>query len=351
MLLCVSLMSHAFVNEYTIVGKIEDGEVKEYQGKITLTGSKQQGLVSYQKLTIHINDLLNYQWTITDKTILDENTVQLKDDNNHKMSIRQRNDSVFIFTLPLFYGNHQGVLRYKTIYRSGKLRSEATGDALRETGAALKEAGQATSTAVREKGSEVREKGADVAGQVGEKLDKAVTAVQDFFRGSRTDRKDTTDAFAYLDEVDLDDDTEESARADAQAAAEKAATEAAEADADANAPAEEIDPRTAKAQNAMQGLFGKKAESDNEQWQVYGRKLIGEIEEAEAESESEGVVVVAIRVDQQGNVVSATRGAGTTTDDAALIQAACASARKAKFTKGEGSATGTITYVFRSDND
>jgi len=155
------------------------------------------------------------------------------------------------------------------------------------------------------------------------------------------------------------------------AAAELAAKKAAEAAAAAK-KAEE-DAKKAKAQNAMQGLFGSgsgtgsgstntagsgsaatnnpvgagSGKSNGASWSLAGRGLNGTLSKPSYNSNSEGTVVVSIRVDANGNVVSATKGAGTNTSDQALIQAACDAAKKAKFTSGDGVAVGTITYVFK----
>ena len=70
----------------------------------------------------------------------------------------------------------------------------------------------------------------------------------------------------------------------------------------------------------------------------------------EYKSKSEGKVVVEIRVDRNGNVISASPGkAGTTTNDPVLREAAKAAALKAKFNSDPKAAeiqVGTITYTF-----
>jgi len=126
--------------------------------------------------------------------------------------------------------------------------------------------------------------------------------------------------------------------------------------------------KQAKAQDALHGLFGSgsgtntagsgsaatsnyvrggSGKSNGASWSVAGRGLMGSLSKPSYNSNSEGTVVVSIRVDSNGNVVSATKGAGTNTSDQALIQAACDAAKKAKFTGGDGVAVGTITYVFK----
>ena len=70
----------------------------------------------------------------------------------------------------------------------------------------------------------------------------------------------------------------------------------------------------------------------------------------EYNSKSEGKVVVEIRVDRSGKVISASPGkAGTTTNDPVLREAAKAAALKAKFNSDPNAAeiqVGTITYIF-----
>lgn len=153
----------------------------------------------------------------------------------------------------------------------------------------------------------------------------------------------------------------------AEAAARKAAEEA------AAAKKAEEDAKKAKAQSTMKGLFGSgsgtgsgstntegsgsaasknpvgagSGKSNGASWSLAGRGLSGSLSKPAYGSNAEGTVVVAIRVDQNGNVVSATKGAGTNTSDQALIQAAIDAAKKAKFTTGDGVAVGTITYVFK----
>ena len=70
----------------------------------------------------------------------------------------------------------------------------------------------------------------------------------------------------------------------------------------------------------------------------------------EYNSKSEGKVVVEIRVDRSGKVISASPGkAGTTTNDPVLREAAKAAALKARFNSDPNAAevqVGTITYTF-----
>ena len=81
-----------------------------------------------------------------------------------------------------------------------------------------------------------------------------------------------------------------------------------------------------------------------------GRSFGSEPPKPEYKSKSEGKVVVEIRVDRSGNVISASPGkAGTTTNDPILREAAKAAALKAKFNSDPKAAevqVGTITYTF-----
>lgn len=122
-----------------------------------------------------------------------------------------------------------------------------------------------------------------------------------------------------------------------------------------------VDEKKEKAKAAMSGLFGSgsnssatrtpigsgSGSSNGASWSLAGRGLSGSIPRPAYTSNGEGTVVVAIRVDEDGNVVSATKGAGTNTNDQSLINAAIEAAKKAKFTAGDGVAVGSITYVFR----
>lgn len=67
---------------------------------------------------------------------------------------------------------------------------------------------------------------------------------------------------------------------------------------------------------------------------------------AYADSQSEGTVIVAIRVDAAGKVISAsvTR---STTSSSALKSAAVAAAKQSKFSEGNAVESGTITYRFK----
>ncbi|MCF0176049.1 MAG: hypothetical protein HUJ94_04360 [Bacteroidales bacterium] len=85
---------------------------------------------------------------------------------------------------------------------------------------------------------------------------------------------------------------------------------------------------------------------------LQGREVVkGSLTKPSYDSQSEGIVVVAIKVDQYGNVKEATAGVnGTTVTDKVLWNAARSAALKAKFiqkTDAPAVQEGTITYIFK----
>lgn len=72
----------------------------------------------------------------------------------------------------------------------------------------------------------------------------------------------------------------------------------------------------------------------------------GKIPEPTCEFQHYGVVVVKIRIDKEGNVISAVNAAGTNTSDQQMIQCAINAIKTTKWTVGEGVSEGTITYTF-----
>lgn len=89
-----------------------------------------------------------------------------------------------------------------------------------------------------------------------------------------------------------------------------------------------------------QGLSG------GHSWSLEGRNLIGKIYEPIGEIE-DGKVVVEIRVNQDGNVISATSGQGTTIGTPRIVKSVLEAARKTKFSAGTSDVIGTITYNFK----
>lgn len=72
----------------------------------------------------------------------------------------------------------------------------------------------------------------------------------------------------------------------------------------------------------------------------------GKLPEPTCEFQHYGVVVVKIRLDKEGNVISAVSTTGTNTSDQAMIQCAINAIKNTKWTAGEGESIGTITYTF-----
>ncbi len=122
-----------------------------------------------------------------------------------------------------------------------------------------------------------------------------------------------------------------------------------------------------RANNSMSGLFGSggttgsgntsgnntqgnpagSGTSGGNSWSLSGRSLSGRLVAPSYDNDVEGVVTVQIRVDSNGNVISATIGTPTTISDATTRNAAIAAARSTKFSSGSGTAAGSITYNFR----
>lgn len=82
-----------------------------------------------------------------------------------------------------------------------------------------------------------------------------------------------------------------------------------------------------------------------------GRSLVGALPRPDYPVREEGRIIIEVRVNQQGNVESASfRSVGSTTTNSSLVNAALAAARKARFNDVGESASlqvGTITYNFR----
>lgn len=84
---------------------------------------------------------------------------------------------------------------------------------------------------------------------------------------------------------------------------------------------------------------------------VKGRNVLGALPKPNGNGQDEGTVVVAIKVDQYGNVTEAKPGAqGTTVTNSALWNAARAAAMKTHFNQSADAPVlqeGTITYIFK----
>lgn len=81
-------------------------------------------------------------------------------------------------------------------------------------------------------------------------------------------------------------------------------------------------------------------------WSLAGRDLRGTLATPRNDFNQAGKVIVEIRVDAAGNVVSAVVKGGTISDEQTQ-RIALEAARKARFTEGEEDQIGTITYNFR----
>lgn len=87
-------------------------------------------------------------------------------------------------------------------------------------------------------------------------------------------------------------------------------------------------------------------ESNGNTWHLAGRD-IKSLPKPSDNFNQQGRVIVNIRVDKAGNVVSATVGDGTTVSDRPTQQLALSAARQAKFTEGDSEQIGSIVYNFK----
>lgn len=86
--------------------------------------------------------------------------------------------------------------------------------------------------------------------------------------------------------------------------------------------------------------------SGGNSWSLSGRGIKGTLPQPSNTFKQEGKVVVQIRVNAAGQVVSATVKGGDVSDKQTQ-QLALDAARKAKFTEGDHDQIGTITYIFK----
>ena len=96
-------------------------------------------------------------------------------------------------------------------------------------------------------------------------------------------------------------------------------------------------------------LFGNPAghgSSAGNSWCLSGRSIKGSLPQASDKFNQEGRVIIEIRVNAKGDVISAVHKGGTISDKK-QIQTALEAARKAKFTEGDHDQIGTITYNFK----
>ena len=87
--------------------------------------------------------------------------------------------------------------------------------------------------------------------------------------------------------------------------------------------------------------------SGGNSWSLNGRSLTGKLVTPTYNGQQEGVVVVSIRVNAAGRVISATLGQGTTISDKETQRAAINAAQQAVFSEGSADVVGTITYKFK----
>ena len=113
-------------------------------------------------------------------------------------------------------------------------------------------------------------------------------------------------------------------------------------------------------QSSGSGTAGNPAgggSSNGNDWSLSGRDLRGAIPRPEYNTNVEGIIVVSIRVDENGNVISATtngkyekeKGKNITTNitDRTLLEMTLAAAKKVKFSPGKNNVYGTIIYNFK----
>ncbi len=109
---------------------------------------------------------------------------------------------------------------------------------------------------------------------------------------------------------------------------------------------------TGSGDSAGEGVKGNpvgKGTIGGNSWSLNGRNLRGTLAKPAAAGVQEGKVVVEIRVNAQGKVVSATIGNGTTISERVTQRAALEAAQKAVFSEGKGDVVGTITYTFKNN--
>lgn len=99
--------------------------------------------------------------------------------------------------------------------------------------------------------------------------------------------------------------------------------------------------------NDYQGNPVGQGQSGGNSWSLNGRSLSGRLAEPVYDTDVEGRVVVVIRVNAEGRVVSTSIGSGTTISDASVRNAAMKAAQSARFTAGTNEVSGTITYNFK----
>jgi TonB family protein len=90
-----------------------------------------------------------------------------------------------------------------------------------------------------------------------------------------------------------------------------------------------------------------KGNSDGNSWSLSGRSLTGRLVSPSYDKNVEGKITVNIRVNESGNVISATIGSPTTISDAQTRNAAISAAKLTRFSSGREVSSGSITYNFK----
>ena len=97
--------------------------------------------------------------------------------------------------------------------------------------------------------------------------------------------------------------------------------------------------------NTSNSTEGHATSGNNNSYSLAGRSVKGNIVRPTYTKQVEGKIIISITVDKDGNVTEAhLQAKGTTVDDADVINAAVAAAKKNKFTPGDKTQTGIITY-------
>lgn len=128
---------------------------------------------------------------------------------------------------------------------------------------------------------------------------------------------------------------------------------------DSNAQSEGVNPGPGNQGNlagTTEGSHeGTGTGNNGDRWNLSGRSLIGKLPEPDYSVKEEGRVVIEIRVDQQGKVIStAFVSRGSTTTNSVLVAAAGKAAARARFNVDENAPfpqVGTITYNFEIKRD
>jgi len=89
-----------------------------------------------------------------------------------------------------------------------------------------------------------------------------------------------------------------------------------------------------------------KGSMDGNTWSLDGRGLLGSMPRPAYSKNTEGYLTVEIRVNDDGEVISARIQKGTISDNT-IRNAAIDAAKKTRFSSGRGTVTGTITYNFK----